>query len=65
LLDRDIARLLPAEDLVYIVAGAPEQVRHVRSIGDQTACFDEIAVNVNRRQPSAHSQDVDADSMGR
>ena len=40
LLDRDVGRLRPAQNLVDIVGGAPEQVREVWSIGHQTARFD-------------------------
>src|ERR1700674_3678301 len=40
LLDRDVGRLRPAQNLVDIVGGAPEQVREVWPIGHQTSRFD-------------------------
>src|SRR5690349_20955389 len=40
LLDRHVSGLRPAQNLVDIVAGAPKQVREVRSIGYQTSRFD-------------------------
>src|SRR5262249_14850152 len=39
LLDRDVAWLRPAQNLVDDVGDAPELVRQVRSIGHQTARF--------------------------
>src|ERR1700745_2461075 len=44
LLDWDVARLRPAQNLVDIVGGAPELVREVWSIGDQTCRFDVVPV---------------------
>ena len=43
LLDREVGRLRPAQNLVDIVGGAPEQVREVRSIGHQASRFDVLA----------------------
>src|SRR5215510_10467453 len=40
LLDRKVARLCPAQNLVDVVSGAPEHVWDVCSIGHQTAPFD-------------------------
>src|SRR5262249_18589197 len=44
LLDRDIGRLCPAQNLVDEVAGAPVEAREVRSIGHETARFESFAV---------------------
>ena len=55
LLDREVTRLRPAQNLVDIVSGAPEQVREVCSIGYQTSRFDQLSVsgNVGSRASSA------------
>ena len=49
LLDRDIARVGTAQNLVDIVGGAPVQVKEVWSIGDQTCRFDEVPIPMHRR----------------
>src|SRR5262245_64202993 len=41
LLDREIARFRPPQNLVHEVSGAPEQVREVWSVGHQAARFDD------------------------
>ena len=64
LLDREVARLRPAQNLVDIVGGAPEQVREVWSIGHQTSRFDVLPKTVHRRQSRAERQGVDANSVG-
>src|SRR5262245_19947563 len=51
LLDRNVARLCPAQNLVDVVTGAPEQVWKVWSIGHQTSRFDVVPKTVHRRQP--------------
>ena len=64
LLDRDVSRLRPAQNLVDEVGGAPELVREVWSIGHQTARFNVLPSAVHRRQSRAHRQDVDAGPVG-
>src|SRR5262245_44310745 len=54
LLDRDVARLCPAQNLVDDPGGAPPLVREVWSIGHQTSRFDILSGIVNRRQPRPH-----------
>ena len=49
LLDRQITWTGPAQNLVYIVTSAPEEVRKVRSIRDKTTRFDIVAMAVHRR----------------
>ena len=63
LLDREVGRLRPAQNLVDIVGGAPEQVREVRSIGHQTSRFDKFPKAVHRRQSRAQRQRVDANRL--
>jgi hypothetical protein len=64
LLDREVARLCPAQNLVDIVGGPPEHVRKVWSIGHQTPRFDEVPRPVHRRKPLAQRRDVDSDPVG-
>ena len=64
LLDRDVGRLRPAQNLVDIVGGAPEQVREVWSIGHQTSRFDVLPKTVHRRQSRGERQGVDANPVG-
>src|SRR4051812_8433297 len=53
LLDREVGRLCPAQNLVDKVGSAPEKVRGVRSIGHQTSRFDVLAKTEHRRQSRA------------
>src|SRR6516165_10410719 len=48
LLDRQITWTGPAQNLVNIIASAPEEVRKVRSIRDKTTHFDIFATAVHR-----------------
>ena len=64
LLDRDVAWLRPAQNLVDIIGGAPEQVREVRSIGHQTSRFDELPKTVHRWQSRGQRQGIDANAVG-
>src|SRR5262245_42730016 len=64
LLDRNVARLRPTQNLVDIVGGEPEQVRDVRSIGHQTARFDEFPRAVHRWQARGQRQGIDANAVG-
>src|SRR5690242_19679069 len=63
LLDRKIAWLRSAKNLVDIVGGAPVQVRLVWSIGRQTSRFDDLPAGVTRRQSRGQRQSIDADAM--
>ena len=49
LLDRQIGRLRPAQNLVDILGGAPEQVREVWAVGHETPGLDIFAQIENRR----------------
>src|SRR5262249_26716368 len=64
LFDRDVGRLGPTQNLVDDVGHAPELVRNVWSIGQQTARFNVLPKAMHRRQSRAHSQDVDASPIG-
>src|SRR5262245_8904063 len=64
LLDRDVGRLRPAQNLVDILGRAPEQVGRVCSIGHQASRLDVLPCTVHRRQSRAHSQDIDASPVG-
>ena len=64
LLDREIARLRPAKNLVDIVANAPKKLWEVWSIGHQTSRFDVLPLTVNRRQSRGEHQGVDASPVG-
>src|SRR5262249_39314771 len=56
LLDRNVAWLCPAQNLVDVVGGTPEQGRPVCSIGHQTRRFDGLPRAVHRRQPRGQRQ---------
>src|SRR5262249_56980013 len=60
LLDWDVGGLGPAQNLIDIVASAPEEVCEVGSIGHQTSRFDELPLIIGRRQSRAERQGVDA-----
>src|SRR5215471_8890869 len=47
LLDRNIARFCSAENFVHHFGGLSEQIRVVRSIRHQTACFDVVVIAHN------------------
>src|SRR5262249_11756144 len=64
LFDRDVGGLRPAQNLVDDVGHAPELVRNVWSIGQQTTRFNVLPKAMHRRQSRAHSQDVYASSIG-
>src|SRR5262249_20873130 len=44
LLDWQIARLSPLENLIHVIRRAPEQVRNVRAVGHEAARFNELSV---------------------
>src|SRR6516162_679531 len=64
LLDWDVGRLGPTQNLVDKVGGAPKHVREVWSIGHQTARFDKLPKAVYRRQSGGQRQRVDANPVG-
>src|SRR5262249_19142209 len=64
LLDWQVAWLGATQNLIDVVAGAPEQVRHVGSIGHQTARFDEFPRAVHRWQARGQRQGIDANAVG-
>src|SRR2546425_4178307 len=63
LLDRDVARLCPAQNLVDKIGGAPVQVRSVWSIGHETSRFDVLPNGMQRWQSRAQRQGVDANPV--
>ena len=63
LLDRDLGRLRPAQNLVDKIGGASIQVQEVRSIGHQPSRFDELSNVEHRRQSRPQCQGVDANSI--
>ena len=64
LLDRDIARFRPAQNLVDIIGGASILVQGAWSIGHQTSSFDVVPIAVHRRQSRVERQGVDANAVG-
>ena len=64
LLDRDVSRLRPAQNLVDKFGGAPEKVRQICPIGHQTSRFDVLPKAVHCRQSRALRQDVDSHAVG-
>ena len=64
LLDRQVARLCSAQNIVDVIGSTSEQVRKIRSIGHQTSRIDVLARAIDRRQPGAHSQNVDTNPVG-
>jgi hypothetical protein len=64
LLDRDVSRLRPTQNLVDEVGDAPELVREVWAIRHQTARLNVLPSALHRRQSRAHRQDVDAGPIG-
>src|SRR6516164_4458829 len=53
LLDRDVARLCSAQNLVDVVGSAPELVRQAWSVGHQPSSLDVLPKTVHRRQSRA------------
>src|SRR6516162_10523352 len=64
LLDRNLAWLCPAKNLVDIVGGAPPQIWEVRSVGHQPSRFDRVPRSRHRRQPRGERQSVDSNPVG-
>jgi hypothetical protein len=64
LLDREVGRLRPAQNLVDIVGGAPKLIWPICYIGHQTSGFDELPDSVHGRQSRAQRQGVDANAVG-
>src|SRR5260370_35442684 len=64
LLDRDVARLRPAENLVDVVAGAPEQVSEAWSVGHQTSRFNVLPQKEDCRHSCSERQGVNLDPVG-
>src|SRR5215510_1064566 len=59
LLDRTVAWLCPAQNLVDVVTGAPEQVRDVRSVGHEPSGLNILPSRRNRWKMGACRQDID------
>src|SRR5271169_6972007 len=64
LLDRDIAGLRPAQNLVDQLGGAPEQSRIVRSVGHESPVPDDFASNSDRWQARGKRKYHDAHPVG-
>src|SRR5262245_11260374 len=64
LLDRDVAGLRPAQNLVDQLGGAPEQVRVVWSVRHEAPGLDKFAGIEDRRQPSAERKRDGASAVG-
>src|SRR5262249_61315123 len=64
LLDRKVAWLRSAQNLVNVVCRTSEQVRNVCSIGHQPSGFDIFPIGVHRRQSRGQRQGIDADVVG-
>src|SRR5262249_38634054 len=64
LLDRDVAWLRSAQDLVNKVAGAPVKAREVRSIGHETSRFQPFAIGVHRGQSGGEREATDPNLVG-
>src|SRR5262245_40060755 len=64
LLDRDVAWLRSAQDLVDEVAGAPVEAREVRSIGHETSRFEPFAIRVHCGQSRGEREAIDSNLVG-
>jgi hypothetical protein len=64
LLDWKVARLRSTQNLVDKVACAPEKVRVVCPIGQKASRCEIVTEGMNRRQPRAQRQGVDASVGG-
>jgi hypothetical protein len=63
LLDWKIAGFGPAQNLVDIVTGSPEQVRKAGSIGHQTTFFDHRSLIEHGRKLFTHSERIDVELL--
>src|SRR5262249_42371750 len=63
LLDRDVARLRPAQNLINIISCAPKLVWGACSIGYETSCFDVLPKAMHCWQSCAQRQCVDANAV--
>src|SRR5262245_44331257 len=63
LLDWDVARLRPTQDLVNVIGGAPEHTYEIWSIGHQASRLDEFTKFMHRRQSCAERQCADANPV--
>src|SRR5215510_15459122 len=63
LLDWDVGRLRTAQNLVDVICGPSEQVREVRSVGQQTSGYDIFPKRVYSRQFLGDRQGIDANPM--
>ena len=64
LLDRQVGRLRPTQNLVDVLGAAPKQRREVCSIGYKTARFDMLAETMHRRQLRTHRQNAESVPIG-
>src|SRR5262245_7737752 len=64
LLDGNVGRFRPTQNLVDVVGGTPVQVHEVRSIGNQTPAFEQLATANYCRQSRSERKGEDAISIG-
>jgi hypothetical protein len=64
LLDRDVTRLCPMQNLIDVVSSAPEKVRKVWSIRHQAARIDVVPGPVHRRKSLTQRQGVNSNPVG-
>jgi hypothetical protein len=64
LLDRQISRLCPFENLVDKIARATEQIRRVQAIRHETSRCEEISEGMHRGQSRTQRQGIDAGVVG-
>src|SRR5215831_5251346 len=64
LLDRDVAWLRAAQNLIDILGGAAPQFHIDGSVGYEPSGFDIFALAMHRRQPRAQRQDINAYAIG-
>src|SRR3954454_8123947 len=64
LLDRQIGRLGPAQNLVDVVAGSPKQVRRAWPVGHQPTGLNVLSKAVHRRHARTEREVVDANTVG-
>src|SRR3954451_8589905 len=63
LLDRQIGRLGPAQDLVDVVAGSPQPVRRAWAVGHQPTGLNVLSKAVHRRHARTEREVVDANTV--
>src|SRR5262245_58291465 len=60
LLDGQVSRSSPLEDLVHVAGGAPKRVGYARPVGHEATRFDEVSIVADPGQPALRRQLEDA-----